>query len=128
MSIERFCDCYTPTCDLCGDELGEEYTFEDAVESKKRNGWRSYNQDGTWLDVCPECQQTYKDMFTKRRTAVQDFIDLFDDDKIQPVKLGNDNKTGECGMCGIKVDKLYPRRVGQIDFMICSRCKAIMDM
>lgn len=32
------------------------------------------------------------------------------------------------GMCGIKVKKLYPRKVGQVNFYICERCKGIMDM
>ena len=49
-------------------------------------------------------------------------------EEIKPVKLGNKNTTGKCGMCGIKVGKLYPQKVGQIDFMICENCKSIMDM
>ena len=48
--------------------------------------------------------------------------------EVPPVKLGNKNKTGKCGMCGISVRKLYPQRVGQVDFMICENCKSIMDM
>jgi hypothetical protein len=48
--------------------------------------------------------------------------------EVQPVKIGNKSKTGKCGMCGIKANKLYPQRVGQVDFMICERCKMIMDM
>lgn len=48
--------------------------------------------------------------------------------EVPPVKLGNKNKTGKCGMCGIKVSKLYPRKVGQVEFMICGNCKSIMDM
>lgn len=48
--------------------------------------------------------------------------------EVSPVKLGNKNKTGKCGMCGVKVKNLYPQKVGQIDFMICERCKDIMDM
>ena len=48
--------------------------------------------------------------------------------EVPTVKLGNKNKTGKCGMCGVKVDKLYPRKVGQVDFMICENCKAIMNM
>jgi len=48
-------------------------------------------------------------------------------DEVKLIKLGNKNKIGECGMCGIKVKKLYQRRVGQVDFMICERCKEIMD-
>ncbi len=46
----------------------------------------------------------------------------------KPIKLGNKNKSGKCGMCGIEVNKLHPHKVGQINFMICSNCKAIMDM
>jgi hypothetical protein len=48
--------------------------------------------------------------------------------EVPPVKLGNKNRTGDCGMCGIKVRKLHPRKVGQVEFMICDRCKAIMDL
>lgn len=47
---------------------------------------------------------------------------------VPPIKLGNSNKTGKCGMCGINSGKLYPRKVGNVDFMICSNCKGIMDM
>lgn len=48
--------------------------------------------------------------------------------ELPPAKLGNTNKTGKCGMCGIKVKQLYPCKVGQINFMICGNCKSIMDM
>ena len=48
--------------------------------------------------------------------------------EVPPIKLGNNNKTGECGMCGIRVKKLYPQKVGQVNFMICEQCKSIMDM
>lgn len=47
---------------------------------------------------------------------------------VPPVKLGNANKKGKCGMCGVKVDVLYPRKVGKVNFMICENCKSIMDM
>lgn len=47
---------------------------------------------------------------------------------VPPVKLGNANETGKCGMCGIKVKKLYPQKVGKVDFMICENCKTIMDL
>ncbi len=46
--------------------------------------------------------------------------------EVPSVKLGNKNKTGECGMCGVKVKKLYQHKVGQVDFMICGNCKSIM--
>jgi hypothetical protein len=49
-------------------------------------------------------------------------------EEVKPVKIGNKNKTGECGICGISVKKLYPQKVGQVDFTICERCKTIMDI
>lgn len=58
-----------------------------------------------------------KDKFLKLLTA-----------EVPLVKLGNKNKSGECGMCGAKANKLYLRKVGQVDFMICGNCKQIMDM
>lgn len=49
-------------------------------------------------------------------------------EEVKPVKIGNKNKTGKCGMCGTKVKKLYPRKVGQVELMICEQCKSIMEM
>lgn len=46
----------------------------------------------------------------------------------KPIKIGNTNKTGKCGMCGINVKKLYPQKVGQVDFMICGNCKCVFDI
>lgn len=48
--------------------------------------------------------------------------------EVPPVKLGNKNKTGDCGMCGVKVGKLYPHKIGKVEFMICENCKEIMDL
>ena len=47
--------------------------------------------------------------------------------EVPSVNLGNKNKTGECGMCGVKVKRLYPQKVGQVDFMICDNCQSIMS-
>lgn len=58
---------------------------------------------------------------------MNDFEKLLKSD-VPPVKLGNKNKTGKCGMCGIKVNKLYPHKVGQVEFNICDNCKSIMNM
>lgn len=60
MSIERFADTYTPTCDMCGAELPEEFSFEDAVESKKLHGWRSVcDLTSAWWDLCPDCYRKH---------------------------------------------------------------------
>ena len=56
MAIERILDEYIPVCDMCMIELPEELSFEDAVESQKRNGWRSVQDpSGAWWSLCPEC-------------------------------------------------------------------------
>lgn len=55
------------------------------------------------------------------------FMDLLSKD-VPPVTLGNSNSSGDCGMCGVSVPVLYPCKVGNVDFMICPNCKAIMDM
>ena len=57
-----------PVCDICGDELLDKDEVESAVECKKRNGWKSRKDDnGEWIDVCPECQRQYP---PKRKTSV----------------------------------------------------------
>ncbi len=59
----------------------------------------------------------------KKKETFEDYcMELFGD--VKPRELGNTNKTGKCG---IKVKKLYPCKVGQVDFMICECCKEIMD-
>jgi len=55
MSIERFCDTYTPTCDYCGAELPDEFDFYDAVDAKKQAGWHSVKDEYGWSDYCDEC-------------------------------------------------------------------------
>lgn len=58
MSIERFDGLYYVLCDICGDELPTEFDFYDAIEAKKRAGWRSQiNEHDDWVDVCPSCQR-----------------------------------------------------------------------
>jgi len=58
MSIEKFAGFFTPTCDICGEELPSEYDFYDAVQAKKDEGWKSRkNEYGEWEDVCRTCQE-----------------------------------------------------------------------
>lgn len=57
MSIVQSKNKYTPTCDVCGTELKEEYDFYDAVEAKKKAGWKSRMIDGEWCDFCTDCQE-----------------------------------------------------------------------
>lgn len=60
---------FTPTCDMCGDQLDIEYDFMDAVDAKKAAGWHSVKSDGDWLDMCPDCYAKYNHI----HTASEDF-------------------------------------------------------
>jgi hypothetical protein len=49
---------YVLVCDICEEEAGERWeTFQDAVEGKKKLGWKSQNAGNGWEDVCPSCQK-----------------------------------------------------------------------
>lgn len=48
---------YIPICDCCGIELDEEYTFNDAVDAMKADGWKIIKKDGEWQNICPDCQE-----------------------------------------------------------------------
>ena len=62
---------FTPTCDICGETLDEEYEFYDAVEAKKLAGWRSKKIHGAWYDLCPDCQEK-----ENHESAVGDFAGI----------------------------------------------------
>lgn len=47
---------FTPTCDICGEELPAESDFYSAVAAKKREGWKGRKVDDEWEDVCCACQ------------------------------------------------------------------------
>lgn len=56
MSIDKFVDWYTLSCDNCGKELDDVFDdFYDAVNAKKDNGWKSKKRHGNWEDWCHEC-------------------------------------------------------------------------
>lgn len=53
-------------CDCCGEELPATRTFDGSVDAKKDAGWKSQKQpDGSWMDLCPECQDKPGDVFRK---------------------------------------------------------------
>lgn len=44
-------------CDICGEKVEKLFDdFFDAVDYKKKNGWKSQKHNDDWEDVCPECQ------------------------------------------------------------------------
>lgn len=54
--IERNGNTYTLQCDYCSNYVDDLEDFQEAVDYKKANGWRSENLSGEWLDKCPSCQ------------------------------------------------------------------------
>lgn len=45
-------------CDICWSYVDETFLdFHEAVEYKKKNGWKSQKRNGEWEDVCPDCQE-----------------------------------------------------------------------
>jgi hypothetical protein len=56
--IDKSCGMYSLYCDVCGNEEGEQFfEFYEAVDYKKENGWKSQKRNGSWEDVCPDCQK-----------------------------------------------------------------------
>jgi hypothetical protein len=57
MSIVRKGGYFIPTCDICGDELLAQATFQDAVQAKRDARWKTEKtRDGTYEDACRTCQ------------------------------------------------------------------------
>jgi hypothetical protein len=45
-------------CDICNEEMGEDFIdWNEAVEAKKENGWKSKKIGNEWKDICPDCQE-----------------------------------------------------------------------
>lgn len=57
MSIQRDGLFYIPTCDMCGHELGDSRTYQDALAEIRKNGWRRVRVDDGYDHLCPDCQQ-----------------------------------------------------------------------
>lgn len=55
--IDQAYGLYTLICDICDHEAKPFFSFQDAVDYKKDNGWRSKKFNGEWHDICPECQE-----------------------------------------------------------------------
>lgn len=51
---------FTLICDVCGEEVQGFDTFDDALDYKTEEGWRSKQGEQLdlkegWVDVCPSC-------------------------------------------------------------------------
>ncbi|GIW49177.1 MAG: hypothetical protein KatS3mg079_653 [Caloramator sp.] len=54
--IDRQYGKYVLVCDYCGEEI-EFKTFDEALEYKKENGWRSIKHSDGWETICEECRK-----------------------------------------------------------------------
>lgn len=49
---------YRLYCDICGYCEPKEFDyFDEVVEYKKENGWKSEKYKSEWQDICPECKE-----------------------------------------------------------------------
>ncbi len=53
--IEKQGNRYELQCDYCSNYVDDFEEFQEAVDYKKANGWRSININGEWTDKCPNC-------------------------------------------------------------------------
>ena len=61
MTIMRMYGAYRLNCDVCGREAEDELeSFNDALDYKEHNGWKSQKRGWEWWDVCPECRGVEK--------------------------------------------------------------------
>jgi len=58
MSIEKMYDKYYAECNVCGEALAPESSFDKAIAAKNYAGWKSYRIGNSrkWKDICYECQ------------------------------------------------------------------------
>ena len=57
--IDRNGSMFILTCDICAEEVVDDFDdFQDAVDYKKENGWKSQRRNGEWEDICPICRES----------------------------------------------------------------------
>ena len=57
MAIEKEYGKYIAVCDMCGDTLPAEDTYNDAIRAIKEAGWSTKNADGEWINTCSTCEE-----------------------------------------------------------------------
>ena len=53
--IERVGRNYELQCDYCSNYVDDFEDFQEAVDYKKANGWKSVKINEEWTDKCPNC-------------------------------------------------------------------------
>lgn len=71
MSIDTYRDngvtMHQIVCDICGEEDKPRQSKGEAINRAKETGWRKARDEteGTWIDICPECQGKAAETETK---------------------------------------------------------------
>lgn len=55
--IDKMYGAYVVICDMCGEELKDCISFEEARERMITCGWKSFKINDIWLNVCPDCKE-----------------------------------------------------------------------
>ena len=61
MAIYKEYGKYTLYCDRCDKKFTGCDSFQDAVDLKRIEGWKSIKEDGIWRDLCRECRYSPKE-------------------------------------------------------------------
>ena len=57
MGIDKSGNTYTPYCDICGDCLRAEDSYNDACDAMRDEGWQRTKVNGEWVNYCAECRE-----------------------------------------------------------------------
>lgn len=60
MSIQKEINKFILQCDFCSNYIDDFEEFQEAVDYKKANKWKSKNIKGEWFDQCPDCRSDNK--------------------------------------------------------------------
>jgi len=58
--IEKQGNYYILQCDFCSNNIDDLEDFQDALDYKKLNNWKSVNIKGEWFDKCIDCIERNK--------------------------------------------------------------------
>lgn len=58
MVIEKNGNTYILQCDYCSNYIDDLEDFQEVVDYKKANGWKSEKIGQDWLNKCPNCQES----------------------------------------------------------------------
>lgn len=77
---------FVAICDICGNELEPEETWQDAADIKKKAGWHYHRTKGIWEDWCDECEEKAKSTLVISKTSRVIEIDINNEPTAEEIK------------------------------------------